>query len=212
MNWTKFLKTAGKLPVINTENLFAGVSDPTGIEVQISRWNKAGKIIQLKRGMYLLAEPYRKIEVYEPYIAAVLKNPSYISMEKALEYHNLIPEAVTVYTSVTTKRQGRFVSKAGIFDYRHIKESLFWGYKSITVNKQTAFIASCEKALLDFFYVKRLNISLDYLYELRLQNVEKINIENLFKYARQFRKPKMLYAAKVIKKYSTLIRKGEKTL
>ncbi|MCK4400705.1 hypothetical protein KAW08_00195 [bacterium] len=212
MNWMKFLKTVGKLPVINTENLFAGVSDPTGIEVQISRWNKAGKIIQLKRGMYLLAEPYRKIAVYEPYIAAILKNPSYISMEKALEYHNLIPEAVTVYTSVTTKRQGRFVSKAGFFDYRHIKESLFWGYKSATVNKQTAFIASCEKALLDFFYVKRLNISLDYLYELRLQNVEKINIENLFEYAWRFKKPKMLYAAKVIKEYSTLIKKGEKTL
>ena len=212
MNWERFLKTIEKLPVINTENLFAGVSDPAGIEVQISRWNKAGKIIQLKRGVYLLAEPYRKIEVYEPYIAAILKNPSYISMEKALEYHNLIPEAVTVYTSVTTKRQGKFVSKAGIFDYRHIKEPLFWGYTSVTVNKQTAFIASCEKAILDFFYVKKLDISLDYLYELRLQNVEKINIENLFEYARQFGKPKMLYVAKLIKEYSALSRKGEKTL
>ena len=212
MNWIEFLKIARELPVISTENLFTGVSDPTGIEVQISRWNKAGKIIQLKRGVYLLVEPYRKIEVYEPYIAAILKKPSYISMEKALEYHNLIPEAVTVYTSVTTKRQARFISKAGIFDYRHIKESLFWGYTSVTINKQTAFIASCEKALLDFFYVKRLDISLDYLYELRFQNVEKINIENLFEYALRFKKAKMLYVAKVIKEYSALTRKGEKTL
>ena len=212
MNWAEFLKTMGKLPVINTENLFAGVFDPTGIEVQISRWNKAGKIIQLKRGMYLLAETYRKIEVYDPYIAAILKKPSYISMEKALEYHNLIPEAVTVYTSVTTKRKGRLVSKAGIFDYRHIRKSLFWGYTAVTVNKQTAFIASCEKAILDYFYVKRLNISLDYLYELRLQNVKKINIEKLFEYARRFKKPKMLYVAQVITEYNALSRIGEKTL
>ena len=41
MNWTEFLKTIGKLPVIHTENLLAGVSDPAGIEVQISRWNRA---------------------------------------------------------------------------------------------------------------------------------------------------------------------------
>ena len=212
MNWAEFLKTIGKLPVINTENLLAGVFDPAGIEVQISRWNKAGKIIQLKRGIYLLAEPYRKIEVYDPYIAAILKKPSYISMEKALEYHNLIPEAVTVYTSITTKRKGRFVSEAGIFDYRHIKNSLFWGYTSVTVNKQTAFIASCEKAILDYFYVKKLNISLDYLYELRLQNVKKINIEKLFEYARRFEKPKMLYAARIIKEYNALSGLGEKTL
>lgn len=212
MNWAEFLKTIGKLPVINTENLLAGVSDPAGIEVQISRWNKAGKIFKLRRGIYLLAEPYRKVEVYDPYIAAILKRPSYISMEKALEYHNLIPEAVTVYTSVTTKRKGRFASKAGIFDYKHIKKPLFWGYTSVTVNKQTAFIASCEKAILDYFYVKRLNISLDYLYELRLQNVKKINIEKLFEYARRFKKPKMLYVARMIKEYNALSGLGEKTL
>lgn len=212
MEWERFLKITGKFPVIDTENLFAGISNPDSIEVQISRWKNAGKIIQLKRGMYLLAEPYRKIEVYEPYIAAILKRPSYISLEKALEHHNLIPEAVTIYTSVTTKRQGRFVSKAGMFDYRHIKESLFWGYKSLTVNKQTAFIASPEKTLLDFFYVKRLKISLDYLQELRLQNVEKINIEKLFECARRFKKPKMLQVAEVIKDYSILYSKGEKVL
>ncbi len=212
MNWANFLKIVGKLPVINTENLFAGMSDPAGIEVQISRWNRAGKIIQLKRGMYLLAEPYRRIEPYDPYIAAILKKPSYISMEKALEYHNMIPEAVTVYTSITAKRRARFVSEAGIFDYSHINKSLFWGYESVTVNKQTAFIASCEKAILDYFYIKKPDISLDYLNELRLQNVKKISTEKLFEYARRFKKPKMLYVARVIEEYHALSGIGEKIL
>jgi predicted transcriptional regulator of viral defense system len=212
MNWDKFLKLTGELPVIDTESLYVGISDPTPIEVQISRWKKTDKIIQLKRGIYLLGEPYRKIEVYEPYIAAVLKKPSYISLEKALEYHNLIPEAVTVYTSVTTKREGRFVTPAGIFDYRHIKESIFWGYKSLIVNKQTAFIASPEKALMDFFYLKRVKISLEFLEELRLQNIEKINMETLFEYAGRFRKPKMLKVAEIIKKYCAISKKEEKLL
>lgn len=212
MDWESFLNITRKLPVIDTENLFVGVSNPASIEVQISRWKKTGKIIQLKRGIYLLAEPYRKIEVYEPYIAAILKRPSYLSLEKALEYHNLIPEAVTVYTSVTTKRPGRFVSKAGVFDYRHVKESLFWGYTSLTFNKQTAFIASPEKALLDFFYLKRVRISLNYLHEFRLQNVEKINIEKMFECARRFKKPKMLRVAEAIKEYITLSTKGEKVV
>lgn len=214
MKWEEFLRITGNLPVIDTENLFAGVTDPASIEVQISRWKKAGKIIQLKRGIYLLAETYRKIEIYEPYIAAILKKPSYISLEKALEYHNLIPEAVTVYTSVTTKRPGRFVSRTGIFDYRHINESLFWGYNSLTVNKQTAFIASPEKTLLDFFYLrlKGVKVSLDYLLELRLQNLEKIDLDKLSEFARRFKKPRILYAAEVIWEYIASYKEGEKEL
>jgi len=213
MKWEKILRITEKFPIIDTENLYAGIADPNPIEVQISRWKKAGKIIQLKKGIYILAEPYRKIEINELFIAAILKRPSYISLEKALEYHDLIPEAVAVYTSVTPKRAGKFVvSEIGIFGYRHIKESLFWGYKSSTVNNQTAFIASPEKALLDFFYLNKVKVSLEYLEELRLQNLEKIDAKRLIEYAQKFNKFKMLQVAVVINEYIDLYIKGEKML
>jgi predicted transcriptional regulator of viral defense system len=205
MDWDRFLNITRTLPLIDTENVMVGSSDPASLQVQISRWNKAGKIIQLKKGIYLLAEPYRKIEVYEPYIAAVLKRPSYISLEKALEYYNLIPEAVSVYTSVTTKRGARFESEAGIFDYKHIQGSLFWGYASHTVNQQTSFTAVPEKALLDFFYLKKVKISPDYLREMRLQNPASIDIKKLEAYARRFAKPAMITVAAVIKEYTTSV-------
>ena len=212
MKWEEFIKITGKLPAVDTEILLAGRSNPGPLKVQISRWHKAGKLIQVKRGIYLLAEDYRKVEVYEPYVASLLKKPSYISLEKALEYHSLIPEAVRVYTSVTTKRPGRFVSKLGVFDYRHIKSSLFWGYESISVNKQTAFMAEPEKALLDLIYLNGVNISLEYLKELRLQNVEKISLDKLFKYAGNFKSPGILLAAEIIKKYINSYRDEEKRL
>lgn len=212
MKFEEFVKKSGKMPVIDVENLLSGVSDPLPLKVQISRWVKAGKLIQLKRGFYLLAEAYRKSDICEPYIASILKVPSYISLEKALEYHDLIPEAVTVYTSVTTKRQGRFVSKIGIFDYRHIKRPLFWGYKSVVVNKQTAFIAFPEKALLDLCYLNGMRISQDYLEGLRLQNMEKINVDRLFQFAKKFKKPGMLKVAKEIEKYMNSNTKSEKAL
>lgn len=212
MKFEEFIKITEGLPVINTEILLAGVTDPRPVKVQITRWTKKGKLIQLKRGFYLLAEPFRKIAIYEPYIASILKQPSYISLEKALEYYGLIPEAVSVFTSVTTSRQGRFVSNVGTFDYRHIKKSLFWGYESVTINKQTAFIASAEKALLDFFYLKGMSISLGYLEELRLQNVEKIDIDKLFECAKKFKKPGILYVAEVLKKYIDSYTHTEKNL
>jgi len=210
MRWEKFVAKFNKLPVIDTEIFLAGVTDPRPLKVQISRWQKARKLIQVKRGIYLLAEPYRRVEVCEFYLASLLKKPSYISLEKALEYYDLIPESVSVYTSVTTKRPGRFSSEVGVFDYRHIKNSFFWGYNSITLNKQTGFIASAEKALLDFFYLKGVKISLDYLEEMRLQNAQQINLEKLAEYAKKFKKPGMLYVAQVISKYISTASKRKK--
>jgi predicted transcriptional regulator of viral defense system len=212
MKWEVFLKIAAKLPLVDTEALLAGVTDQVPLKVQISRWKKAGRLIQLRRGFYLLAEPFRKIEIHEPFIASMLKKPSYISLEKALEYHGLIPEAVPVYTSVTTKRQAKFVSPAGVFTYRHIKNSLFWGYRSYTLRKQTGFIASPEKALLDLVYFNGMDISLKYLHGLRLQNTEKIDPVALLDYANKFKSPGMDKAALVIKSYVDSGRGKEKEL
>ena len=212
MKWEEFIKYVGNLPVIDTAILAAGLKNPASVKVQISRWQKSGKLIQIKRGIYLLGEAYRKVATYQLYIASVLKKPSYISLEKALEYHNLIPEGVSVYTSVTTKRPTRFTTKVGIFDYRHVKASLFWGYESVNVNRQTAFIASPEKALLDLIYLNGTKISSAYLKELRLQNLQKINLSKLFEYAKKFKKPGVMDAAKIINKHIKSYRNEEKTL
>jgi predicted transcriptional regulator of viral defense system len=212
MKLDEFLKITGNFAVIETESLLAGVSDPKPLKVQISRWCKSGKLIQVKRGIYLFSEAYRKKEVFEPYLAAVLKKPSYISLEKALEYHSMIPEAVASYTCVTTKRPGKFVSKAGVFTYRHMKRGLFWGYESVRVDSQTGFMAVPEKALLDLIYFRGMKITDAWLRELRLQNIEKINPDKLSDYAKRFKSPGMLKAAAMIRKYLYSYEEEEKVL
>lgn len=212
MKLEELIKRVRGLPLIDAENLLAGVTNPAAVKVQLSRWRKSGKLIKLKNNIYLLAESFRKVDIYEPYIASVLKKPSYISLEKAFEYHGLIPEGVPVYTCVTTKRPGKITSPIGTFDYRHIKNSLFWGYGSFTVNKQTAFIATPEKALLDFFYLKGLRVDEGYLEEMRLQNVRKINSSKLIEYAERFESPGILKTAQIINRYAAKLKKEEKHL
>ena len=212
MEFEKFIEKYRYLPVISTENLLAGVSDPGAIQVQMSRWQKTGKLIQLKRGIYILAEPYRKVEIFDAYLAAILKNPSYVSLEKALEYHHLIPEAVHVYTSVTTKRPGEFNTPMGRFHYQHIQTPLFWGYESVAMNNQTAFMAYPEKALLDFFYFKEIKVTMEYLKELRLQNLEEFSLKRFLEYARRFKKPRVLKAAQLFQQYMEMEQGQEKTL
>lgn len=209
MKWEDFLSLNKNIPVIESKTL---LSIDKSISVQLSRWVKSGKLIEPKRGLYVVKEPYRRIEIYEPYLAFVLKKPSYISFEKSLEYHNLIPEGVPVFTSITTKRQSCFKSELGIFRYFHIKPSLFWGYFSVTVKKQTGFIAFPEKALLDLIYMRNIKVSMHFLEELRLQNLKKIKFKRLDEYAGRFNKPTVISAVKTIKEYIKIYRRNEKTL
>ena len=201
MKFESLLEKMKERPVFEAETLLSGSENPGAIRVQIARWAKAKKIIQLRRGVYLLTETYRKIPLFEPALAALLQKPSYISLEKALEYHGLIPEAVPVFTSVTTKRPERLKTPAGVFDYRHIQPSLFWGYEAVTMNRQTAFVAGPEKAVLDFFYLKEKKMTLHSLEELRLQNLKKINLKKLTESAERFDKKRMTNAAELLKQY-----------
>jgi len=202
MDWERFLNKVKGLTVIEAEALYSD-SNPAkraSIEVQLSRWHKSGKLIQLKRGLYALSDTYRKADIYGPAVAATLHRPSYLSLEKALEFHNLIPERVTVYTSVTSQRPARFETKLGVFDYIHIQKGFFWGYTAVVLNGQTAFVALPEKALLDFFYLRHGPATGTYIDELRLQNLDDLDEKRLVEFAKKMNKAKLLRAAQEIRK------------
>ncbi len=201
MEFNRFLQKVQGLPVVDTRVLSATDADSLSLKVQISRWVKSGKLIQLKRGLYLLAEPFRKIRISEFHIANLLKNPSYISFEKAFEFYGLIPEAVRVFTSVTTKRPQLLETPIGRFEYQHIKPSLFWGYTTFPTDGQTAFVATPEKALLDFFYFKHIKITLDFIIEMRFQNLENIKISKLLEYGRRVKKKGLMRTIELVGQY-----------
>jgi predicted transcriptional regulator of viral defense system len=153
MKWDAFYNAMKDRMVIESEYLHLLYGNKGEVELQLSRWNKQGKIHRLKRGYYILGDDYRKTEIFEPYIASLLKFPSYISLEKALEMHHLIPDAVFTFTSVTTKRRPvEFINRAGRFKYITVKREYFWGYRSITHMNGTGYLAEPEKALIDLFY------------------------------------------------------------
>jgi hypothetical protein len=58
MKFDELLASVSKQPVFETGLLLAGEVDPTDVHRQISRWVQAGRVIQLRRGLYTLADPY----------------------------------------------------------------------------------------------------------------------------------------------------------
>ncbi len=212
MEFSEFLKKYQNLPLLNTDLLLIGETDPRLLRVQLSRWVKAGHLFRLKRGAYAFAPHFQKI-LPSPYlIASALIRPSYVSLEKALEFHGLIPEAVFTVTCVTTKRPGRFETPLGRFSYNHVQPQLFWGYTSVLFKDQAGSMAHPEKALLDLVYLRAPRLTKDYLDGLRLQNLEKIDVRRFLEYGRRFKKPRMLHAAGMIVAYMKEIASTEKKL
>jgi predicted transcriptional regulator of viral defense system len=98
MEFTHLLEIVGDTPVFETGLLLAGNVDPADVRRQLSRWTAAGRLYQLRRGVYTLAPPFQKVKPH-PFVSAnALVQPSYVSLQAALAHHGLIPD----YTPVTT--------------------------------------------------------------------------------------------------------------
>jgi len=199
MKWPDLLQLIGSEPVFSSALLRAGNISDAQVRLQLARWTTAGRIIQLRRGVYMLAPPYRKIEPHPFLIANHLRKNAYVSLQSALAYHSLIPEYVPVVTSVTAARPEQVKTPIGVFIFKHMKMELLFGYQEVEVSRnQHAFVATPEKALLDLIYLNSGAEQATYLRELRLQNCESINSSTLIEYAERFGKPKLQRAVKNI--------------
>ncbi len=184
MKFSELLSIVGSESVFSSSLLLAGESGADSIRCQLSRWVKAGKLIQLRRSLYMLAIPYRKKEPHPFLLANRMKAASYVSLQSALAYYGLIPEYVPVVTSVTTGRPEAVVMPVGTFSFKHVKKSFFSGYTSLGLtDDESALVAFPEKALLDLVYLTSGGDSFEYLSGLRLQNLDQLNVERLRNYA-----------------------------
>ena len=199
MNLEYLIRNVGDEPVFSSGMLMAGKQSQENIQLQLSRWTKAGKIIQLRRGLYVLANPYRKVQPHPFLLANSIKRASYVSLQSALSFHGMIPENVPVVTSVTTARPETVITGEGAFSFKHVKKSLFKGYCRMEVDdRQFVFIATPEKSLLDLIYLTPDAHTMEYLRELRLQNFERLDLNVLKESVEESGIPKLKSALRQI--------------
>ncbi len=196
MNWRALLVLLGDEVVFGSSLLYATGEPTASLRRQVARWVATGRLQQLRRGVYAIAPPYRSRSP-EPFaVARLLRPASYVSLQSALAYYDLIPEHAPVVTSVTTGRPERLETPLGRFAFRHIARRHFRGYKAVALGgRDTAFVAFAEKALLDTIHLTPRGHREDYLLELRLQNLGSLDAERLRRLARESGSAKLRVAA-----------------
>ena len=199
MEFERLLELVGDEPVFETALLLAGKVNPNIVHIQLARWMKSGRVYQLRRGLYMIAPPYQKVKPHPFLVANRMRRASYVSGQSALAFYGLIPEVVPVTLSVTAGRPERLDTPLGVFEFRHVRPRCLRGYRMTDLGlRQQALVATPEKALLDLVYLQPGGDTPNYIHELRLQNLERLDLDELHHQAEIFNTPKLRRAVETI--------------
>ncbi len=126
---------------------------------------RQGKIVRLKRGLYVVNPEISHLPYAEFLIANHLYGPSYVSMYAALRYYGLIPERVNLVDSMTTGRSREYRNEVGVFRYTTCRHDYYSVGTHMESSSDGGFvIAGPEKALCDLI-VSTANLNLRYMNE-----------------------------------------------
>lgn len=143
------LTILGNIPVTSSviASLFPEVKTKSA---KIAQLEKAGEIIRLRRNLFVVNPQETNQPLSSGLIANHLLAPSYVSMQTALRYYGLIPEAVYTVQSMTFKAAKEFNTPVGNFCYYHIsREAYPIGITQIKERNGVYIMATPEKALCD---------------------------------------------------------------
>ncbi len=199
MKWNELLAIARDMPVFPSSLLLAGRGSSAALRRQLDRWVKSGRLLQLRRGIYSVALPYRAEAPHPFLVANYVRRPSYVSLQSALSHYGMIPEFVPATTSVTTGRPEELNTPLGRFLFRHVKKPAFFGYVKTEISRgQQVFLSSPEKALVDLLYLTPGSDSPAYLEELRFEPGDRFDWDTLRSHAERIRSRKLKRAVELI--------------
>lgn len=197
----KIISLVKSLPYFSFDNLIGIENNRVYLKVLFYRYKKAGKMIGLKKGVYVLREYIDKIEKngaiddYPEFVANILYVPSYLSLDYVLYEHNILTEIPANITSVSKNKTTNFTNEFGNFIYHKIKSDLYTGFTIFKKGDFTVSKATKAKALFDFLYFRK-NLIVDkksfLALRLNLENLNKKDLVELEKYVKIEKSKKML--------------------
>ena len=199
MTFSELLEIVEDEPVFETGFLMAGRSPEPGLAAQLSRWGRSGKLFRLRRGLYSLAPPYRKLIPHPFLVANRLVPGSYVTGLSALAFAHAIPEFVPEVTSCGPGRRHVRTTPLGRYSFRYLKGDMRRGYRLVNLGSgQSAFVAAPEKAFLDMVHLQPRGDDPAWIGELRL-NVENLSPDVMRDLASSLGRPKLIRAAACVR-------------
>lgn len=174
------------------------------LEVQLSRWCEAGKLMRLRKGLYAIGQAYRRVPLQGARAANIIVRPSYLTGLWALAYHDLLSEhgdeeeghwrgePCGVFTSATALgRACEFENELGRFRYYKLKPRLLFGAERRLVGDHWVWVATPEKAVLDYLFTTPRDWGMRRLIERGFYRTNSLDLEMLRYMALRYRSPRL---------------------
>ncbi len=139
-----------------------GENDPSSdahARISLNRWVKAGRLIQLKKGVYMHPDFYlshRQDTAFSAVVSAILLPQSYLSLEYILQKHGILTEITYPVTAITLKNSHTVTNLLGAYVYRHIQPCFYQGFSITEAYGIATAQATPAKALFDYLYLRPL--------------------------------------------------------
>ncbi len=137
----------------------------------IETFQKNGVLTKIERNKYQITDSY--VNSFE--VANFLYQPSYISLETALNYWGILSQFPYEMTSITTKKTVEKEFDGVTYTYRHICPKYFGMFEKV----DNALIASPEKALFDQIYLASKGLKILHMDEYDFTHINKKTFWNL---------------------------------
>lgn len=126
----------------------------------VNRALKAGELLRLRRGCYLLAPMWRDYPSHPFALAQAFVPGSYVSFETALSHHGWIPEAVYTTASVTPGRKSLVYEHPvfGSFSFHPLAIQAGYFLELVDrekIEEQTMLVAKPIRALMDLVCLRK---------------------------------------------------------
>ena len=189
------------------QDLSSVFTNCVNLATKAKRLEQDGKIIRLKKGLYVTSPRISRMELSPFLLANHIYGPSYVSMQTALRYYGLIPEAVYSAQSMTTGVARDYENTVGTFNYIHVPTRYY--NIGVTMNESagvTFMIATPEKALCDLLYKKEPVYSIKQLKELLFNDLridenefKKLNKKDIISICDYYQKKNLNFLKKMLK-------------
>lgn len=127
----------------------------------VNRAIKAGELVQVQRGLYMLTDQFRSHPFHPFALAQAIVPGSYVSFETALSFHGWIPEKVFTIVSGLPGRQSRRYENKKLGIYSFFPLAVHQGYFLELVSRrqiegQTMLVAEPCRALMDLICLRKI--------------------------------------------------------
>jgi predicted transcriptional regulator of viral defense system len=167
----------------------AEYSSKVGRLRRISLLAKAGWLVRIKRGLYLVVTDLSVLATGNTshlLISNALNNQSYISFASALNYHGMFDQLIKTVDAITYRTARNYRFQAMEFRFFKIKKELYFGFSKERVEGKLVNIAEKEKVILDYLYLRKNAAALSLIVEKLREHKNDFDFAKIADYAKAY--------------------------